>query len=140
MADPAPTAPDSSPDIASLAGDVPPSASSAIADLTKLKKQQIGEETRVIDLADKRMERDQARMEAAFKAEGVEREALKPWDADKEHRKFETDPLQGIGSGGSIFAIAASLFTKAPATNAIEGMAGAINAIKEGNESAYNRA
>ncbi len=129
-----------SPDIASLTGGMPASSSSAIADLTKLKKEQIGEESKVMAREDKTLDRDQARMEAAFKAEGVEPQALKPWDADKEHKKFETDPIQGIGSVGGIFAVIASAFTKAPATNAIEGMAGAINAIKEGNESAYNRA
>jgi hypothetical protein len=140
MPDTATQQPDPSPPIASLTGDVPPSTSSAIADLTKLKKQQIGEETKVIGEQDARLAKDQARVEAAFKAEGVGAEELKPWDADKEHKKFETDPIQGIGSFGSLFAVAAAAFTKAPATNAMLGMAGAINAIKEGNEAAYQRA
>jgi hypothetical protein len=140
MADAATQTQDPSPDIASLTGGMPPSSSSAIADLTKLKKQQIGEESKVMDRTSRTLDRDQARMEQAFKAEGVEPEALKPWNANKEHEKFETDPIQGIGSVGGLFAVIASAFTKAPATNAIEGMAGAINAIKEGNESAYNRA
>jgi len=34
----------------------------------------------------------------------------------------------------------ASAFTKAPMENAINGMAGAINSIKEGNEKGYERA
>lgn len=140
MADAATQTSDPSPDIASLTGGMPTSSSSAIADLTKLKKQQIGEESKVIDKTNATIDRDQARMERAFKAEGIEPETLKPWDADKEHRKFESDPIQGIGSVGGIFAVIASAFTKAPATNAIEGMAGAINAIKQGNEAAYNRA
>src|ERR1700761_7662143 len=96
---------DSSPDIASLTGGMPPSGSSAIADLTKLKKQQLGEESRVIDRTNANLDRDQARMERAYKAEGIEPEALKPWDANKEHEKFESDPIQGIGSVGSIFAV-----------------------------------
>jgi hypothetical protein len=127
-------------DIASLTGGGPPTSSSAIADLTKLKKQQIGEETAVMGKENRTIDRDQARMEAAYKAEGVETEALKPWNANKEHEKFETDPIQGIGSVGSIFAVIASAFTKAPATNAIEGMAGAINAIKDGKEVEFSRA
>jgi hypothetical protein len=131
---------DSSPDIASLTGGTPPSSSSAIADLTKLKKSQLAEETKVIGQQDAKLTKDQARVEAAFKAEGVGGEDLKPWDADKEHKKFESDPIQGIGSFGSLFAVAAAAFTKAPATNAMLGMAGAINAIKEGNETAYQRA
>lgn len=129
-----------SPPIASLTGDMPPSTSSAIADLTKLKKQQIGEETKVLGEQDSRLAKDQARVEAAFKAEGVGSEELKPWDADKEHKKYEADPIQGIGSFGSLFAVAAATFTKAPATNAMLGMAGAIEATKQGNEEAYNRA
>lgn len=140
MADAATQTQDTSPDIASLTGGGPPSDSSAIADLTKLKRQQIGEESKVIDKTNANIDRDQARMERAFKAEGIEPETLKPWNANKEHEKFESDPIQGIGSVGGLFAVIASAFTKAPATNAIEGMAGAINAIKEGNEAAYNRA
>lgn len=140
MADAAAQTQDPSPDIASLTGGMPPSSSSAIADLTKLKKQQLGEESKVIDKTDRTIDRDQERMERAFKAEGIEPETLKPWNANKEHEKFESDPIQGIGSVGGLFAVIASAFTKAPATNAIEGMAGAINAIKDGNEQAYNRA
>ena len=113
---------------------------STVADLTRLKKEQLGEESRVMAGTERAAARDQARLEAAYKAEGIGPDQLKPWDADKEHRKFETDPIQGIGSVGSLFAVIASAFTKAPATNAIQGMAGAINAIKEGNEAAYNRA
>src|ERR1700678_3827750 len=140
MADVQTQSPDPSPPFASLTGDMPPSSSSAIADLTKLKKQQLSEESKAISASDAALSRDQARMEAAYKAEGVEPEALKPWDSGKEHKKLESDPIQGIGSVGSIFAVIASAFTKAPATNAIQGMAGAINAIKEGNEDAYKRA
>src|SRR5271169_3796992 len=109
MADAATQQPDApSPPIASLTGDMPPSTSSAIADLTKLKKQQIGEETKVLGEQDSRLAKDQARVEAAFKAEGVGSEELKPWDADKEHKKYEADPIQGIGSFGSLFAVAAA--------------------------------
>ena len=140
MPDAATQQPDPSPPIASLTGDTPTSSSSAIADLTKLKKSQLAEETKVIGDADTRLAKDQNRVEAAFKAEGVGGEDLKPWDADKEHRKYEADPIQGIGSFGSLFAVAAAAFTKAPATNAMLGMAGAIEATKQGNEEAYNRA
>jgi hypothetical protein len=135
MADPAPTT-----DIGALTPDLAPTTSSAIGDLTKLKKQQVAEETNVINLADKRLEADQERVEKAFKAEGYEPDQLKPWDADKEHRKFESNPIEGIGSVGSIFAVIASAFTKAPATNAMLGMAGAINSIKAGDEASYQRA
>jgi hypothetical protein len=140
MPDAAPATPDTSTDLGTLTGGGPPSTSSAITDLTKLKKEQIAEETATMAKSDKTLDRDQARMEAAFKAEGVGPEELKPWDADKEHRRFEADPLQGIGSVGSLFAVLASAFTKAPATNAIQGVAGAINATKEAKEDAYKRA
>jgi len=64
----------------------------------------------------------------------------KPWDADKEHKKWETNPIEGFGSMGGLFAMVASAFTKAPMENAINGMAGAINSIKDGNEAGYQRA
>ena len=41
---------------------------------------------------------------------------------------------------GGLFAMVASAFTKAPMENAINGMAGAINSIKDGNEAGYQRA
>ena len=65
--------------------------------------------------------------------------------SSRSHQHLANDPLSFCHSypdpvDQEVAAVIASAFTKAPATNAIEGMAGAINAIKEGNESASNRA
>ena len=129
---------DKSSDIASLAG---PSDKSAIADLVNVQKRKMAADSAIMSEADKRLARDQARMDQAFAAEGhAASEQLKPWDAEKEHKRFESNPIEGFGSVGAIFAMVASAFTKAPMENAIMGMAGALNSIKEGNEAAYQRA
>ena len=128
-----------SPAIADLAP--PAGGSSSIADLTRMQRARTQEDFGITRQADARAEADRARMEQAYKAEGVAAsEQLKPWDANKEHKKFEEDPIEGFGSVGGLFAMVASAFTKAPMENAINGMAGAINSIKEGNEAAYTRA
>jgi hypothetical protein len=124
-------------DIASLAGG---SGKSAIADLVQMQQARTQEDFAITRKADAQAERDQARVERAYKAEGVGHDELKPWNAGDEHKKFESDPIQAFGSVGGLFAMVASAFTKAPMENAINGMAGAINSIKEGNEKAYERA
>ena len=139
-------APDSSPDIASLAGG---SGSpfdgldykKSIADLTDLKRKQVKEETDVMGKTDSESDRMLHNAEYYFKQEGVGPDNVpKAWDANKEHEKFEHNPIEGLGSVGGIFAVIASAFTKAPMENAINGMAGAINSIKAGDEAAYTRA
>jgi hypothetical protein len=85
--------------------------------------------------------RDRAYRERAFSLEGVAANELpRPWNAEAEHKKWETNPIEGFGSVGGLFAMIASAFTKAPMENAINGMAGAINSIREGNEAGYQRA
>ena len=113
---------------------------SAISDLVGIQKAHIGEDFAITRKADAQLSHDQARVERAYAAEGIGHDELKPWDADKEHKKWETNPIEGFGSMGGLFAMVASAFTKAPMENAINGMAGAINSIKEGNEAAYTRA
>jgi hypothetical protein len=126
----------SSPDISSIVG----GDKALIDDLTKVQREKVSEESKAVRGVEGGMARDQARVDKAFKAEGIGPEELKPWDADKEHRRFETNPLEGFGSAGGLFAVIASAFTNAPMQNAIQGMAGAMNSIKEGNEEAYTRA
>lgn len=127
----------SSTDIGSLIG----SDKTAIADLLKVQEQKTATDTAIMSQSEKRMEADQARAEKAFAAEGVSAaEKLQPWDAEKEHKRFEHDPIEGFGSVGGLFAMIASAFTRAPMENAINGMAGAINSLKAGDEAAYERA
>jgi len=127
-----------SPDIASLAGGGDKGLLHSFVSLDKAKS---AEDRAITGAADRRMSADQARVDAAFKAEGVSAaEIPQKWNAEEEHKKFETDPIQGFGSVGGLFAMVASAFTKTPMTAAIEGMAGAINGQKEANEAAYERA
>jgi hypothetical protein len=106
-----------------------------------VQKEKSAADLAITGAADKRMAQDQVRVDKAFAAEGFSpSEKLNPWNADAEHKKFESDPIMGFGSLGGLFAMVASAFTRAPMENAINGMAGAINSIKEGNEEAYKRA
>lgn len=125
------------PDIGSIIGGTD---KGTVADLVKMQGARTAEDFSITRKADAQLDRDQARTEAAYKAEGVGHDELKPWDANKEHKKFEHDPIEGFGSVGGLFAMVASAFTKAPMENAINGMAGAINSIKAGDEAAYERA
>lgn len=124
------------PDIGSLVG----GDKSAISDLVRAQSARTAEDFSITRKADTQLSSDQARAEQAYKAEGVGHDELKPWDANKEHAKFEHDPIEGFGSVGGVFAMVASAFTKTPMDNAINGMAGALNSIKAGDEAAYERA
>jgi hypothetical protein len=127
-----------SPDIASLTGG---GDQGLLDSFISLDKRKVAEDTAITAASDKRMAQDQGRIDAAYKQEGVSAaEIPKPWNADEQHKKFESNPIEGFGSVGGLFAMVASAFTKAPMENAINGMAGAINSIKEGNEAAYQRA
>ena len=109
--------------------------------IVDLQKQRAKDESTLIDKTSAESDRMMHNAEYFFRQEGIGPDnAPKPWDADKEHRKFETNPIEGLGSVGGLFAVIASNFTKAPMANAINGMAGAINSLKEGNEDAYKRA
>lgn len=125
------------PDIASLTG---AGDKTAISDLVTMQKARTAEDFSITRAADAKLTSDQARAEKAYTAEGVGHDELKPWDANKEHAKFEHDPIEGFGSVGGLFAMVASAFTKTPMDNAINGMAGALNSIKAGDEAAYERA
>lgn len=117
------------------------SVSGLVSSLTDLQRRKVGEDTRMSAESDAQQARDRAVRNHAFQLEGVAASELpKPWDAEKEHKKWETNPIEGFGSMGGLFAMVASAFTKAPMENAINGMAGAINSIKEGNEQGYQRA
>lgn len=70
---------------------------------------------------------------------GIEPVDIPKWDAEKEAAKVRTDPLEAFGSAASIFAIAASAFTHTPITNALNGSAAAMQAIKNGDEEGYQR-
>jgi hypothetical protein len=112
-------------------------ATKAYADVTREK---IASEGRISGEMARRGEEDRTRALKAYEAQGIKPEEFKPWNAEAEHKKFESDPIAGFGSVGSVFAMIASAFTKAPMLSSIEGMAGALNGIKQGNEASYTRA
>src|SRR5216684_3151896 len=117
------------------------SVSGLVSSLTDLKRQKVQSDTKLSAESDAQQAKDRTRREQAFAQEGVAAAELpRPWDAEKEHKRWESDPIEGFGSAGGLFAMVASAFTKAPMENAINGMAGAINSIKEGNEKGYERA
>lgn len=88
-----------------------------------------------------RYEEDRAMMRDAFKAEqAAAQDGLKPWDAKAERQKYQSDPIQDFGSFASVFAIAASAFTKTPMVNALNASASAMNAIRERKDEEYKLA
>jgi hypothetical protein len=115
--------------------------SGLISGLRDLQRKKLQKDDKMTGQMDATMAKDKAIREKAFAQEGVDiAEMPQKWDADKEHKKFETNPIEGFGSLGGMFAMVASAFTKAPMENAINGMAGAITAIKDGKEQDYQRA
>ncbi len=134
--------PSSSPAIADLAPAAEDkSVSGLVSSLTNLQRQKVQTDTKLSNQFDADAAHDQEYRDRAFAAEGVAASEIpRPWDANKEHKKWESDPIEGFGSAGGLFAMVASAFTKAPMENAINGLAGAINSIKEGNEAGYQRA
>lgn len=137
MADPATdTTQDASPPIASLVG----APKGTLDDLINVQKKRAAADEAVIGREERQDDMDRMALQRAFNAEGHGPETLKPWDANKEHEKYESNPLEGFASPGALFAMVASAFTKAPMENAINGMAGALNGIKQSHEDSYNRA
>jgi len=132
---------DPPPAIADLAGGDDKSMAGLVSSLAQIDRRKLKKDTEITAESDAQQAKDKVQRDQAFALEGVAASELpKPWDADKEHKKWESNPIEGFGSMGGLFAMVASAFTKAPMENAINGMAGAINAIKDGNEANYQRA
>lgn len=133
--------PQPSPAIADLAPPEDKSVSGLVSSLTGLARNKAAEDTRISNESDSAQAKDKAQRDHAFQMEGVAASEIpKPWNAAEEHKKFESNPIDAFGSAGGLFAVVASAFTRAPAENAINGLAGAINSIKDGNEKAYEHA
>ena len=92
------------------------------------------------DLTNQRLEADRARAVKALEATGIQAGELQPWDHEKQSAKYRTNPLDSFGSLGSVFAMVAAAFTRAPMENALNGAAAAMNAIKEGDDKEFDRA
>jgi hypothetical protein len=72
-----------------------------------------------------RFDTDQAEVDRRYT--GIEAPDVKPWTRELP----QTDPMRAFGSAGSMFAMIASAFTNAPMISALNGAAGAMNAIRE---------
>ena len=77
---------------------------------------------------------DRLRARTAYDA--ANKDDTTPWTQPPPPR----DALQGFASAGSIFAAIASAFTRTPALSAMNGMAAAINARRNGDQQAYDQA
>src|SRR5438445_12492205 len=85
---------------------------------------------RIREQGEKRLLSDEKAVDAAYAGIEPLGDRVKPWDAKKEMAERTTSPFETFGSMGSIFALVASAFTHTPAVNAMNAMAGAINAVK----------
>ncbi len=113
---------------------------SATDDLIGVQRQKVAAETKVHDETTARQEGDRAYMAKMLAREGVAMDDIKPWNAQAERQKYKNDPIEDFGSFASVFAIAASAFTKAPMINAMNGAAAAMNAVRERKDQEYNYA
>lgn len=108
--------------------------------LADIKKQEIAADSRISGQLSSLTSKAMPKIEEMSRTAGIEAQKLKPWDAEQESAKRQTDPIQAFGSLGSAFGILASAFTHAPMENALNASAAAINAIKAGNAQDYDRA
>ena len=128
----------------------PPSAGDSVQSALGLKeitskmadnqREKIAAEDKIYDKLNTTIDQSLPKIEQLSKTAGVEAEKLKPWNADEEAAKRRTDPIEAFGSFGSVFGILASAFTHAPMENALNASAAAMNAIKENDSKAYDRA
>jgi hypothetical protein len=109
--------------------------------LTNLARDRASAMDRADTQMEGRLERDRAERERAYRQEAAGPDSLPPkWDADAERAKRIRGPIEQFGSVGVIFALAASAFTKQPMTTALNAAAGAMQAIKAGDEENYKSA
>ena len=112
-----------------------------VSSLTDLQRKKVGEDVKLESEFNAESAKNRALRERAFAQEGVAASEIpKPWNADEQHKKWESNPIDGFSSAGGLFAIVASAFTKAPMENAMNGLAGAINSTRDANEQGYQRA
>ncbi len=109
-------------------------------DLLKGQREKVAAETGIIDQTAARAEEDRGYMRHMLAREGVAMDDVKPWDAKVERAKYRSDPIADFGSFASVFAIAASAFTKQPMANALNASAAAMNAVRERNDEEYKYA
>jgi hypothetical protein len=83
---------------------------------------------------------DAFRAHKAYDAEAATAHDIPTWNEEAQKQKFSTDPVKAFGSVGSVFAMIAAAFTHRPMINALQGSAAAMDAIKAGDDQAYDKA
>lgn len=129
---------------------LPPPASDPFAPLTddksgldamrSVQREKLGAETNLFGEQEATLAADRATMKKAMESAGVEAGKLQPWNAQENEDKFFSSPIEAFGSLGSVFGVIASAFTRAPLENALNASAGAMNAIRGGEEKQYEHA
>lgn len=117
--------------------DLPPGLK---ADYTQAQRSGLQHLQNVDRETEARIKRHQDIADQQYNATAIQPGEFQRWDAGVESKKYQTDPIQAFGSLGSVFGMIASAFTRAPMENALNASAAAMNAIRAGDEEAYNRA
>jgi len=109
------------------------------ADLA-LTKQKIGAEGGMAAIQKRQDDAYAQRQERMLGAEGATMDDLKPWNAEKEMAKRETNLWEQFGSPGFVISMLASAFTAMPMNSALNAGAAAMNAINQGKMEDYHKA
>lgn len=141
---PALDVPDATPAVGAspdIFGDIRGKVDKASGALLEAAQTRQGQETFMDRKQNDRIEQDRVQYQRAFQAEGAAADRIPPpWNADREREERIRGPLEQFGSVGSIFAMAASMFTKTPMTSALNAGAAAMKSIQEKDEKGYDSA
>lgn len=110
--------------------------------LAGIEQKKLDKLTWVDQQAEGRLEQDRSRMDHAYRLEAASADdpALRPWNAEQARSSMIRGPLEQFGSIGSIFAMAASAFTRQPMVSALNAGAAAMTAIHQSDEETYKSA
>ncbi len=108
--------------------------------LAGINRDKVASTEKVIDDTERTMDRDQARATRAYEATGIGPNQLEPWDEQQQREKFRHEPLEAFGSLGSVIGLLGAAFVHAPMEAGLNASAAAMNAIKAGDDQAYERA
>ena len=111
--------------------------------LSALKQEEIAAKEKTYDTFTGNINKGMQQAEAAYedvRKAGADVKNIKPWNADEEAKKYSHDPLEKLGSLGSVLGILASTFTHQPFENALNASAAAMGAIQNRDDLAFERA
>lgn len=108
--------------------------------LANIKKQEMGEREARLGNMEDAWSRWEGRMAEAFKRESASREDLKPWNAELEQAKHQTNVWEAFGSPGFLVAMLGSAFAAMPMNAALQAGGAAIEAKNRNDKEGYDRA